>query len=285
MFGNNNSSSYNEFSTNRGSFGSKDFLESNTLVAKFVFLILVIFIFILILRVGVFFLTWYFSPNTSPMLINGLVDANQTIIIPQDPGSKGAIPILRSQNENDGIEFTWSTWVFINGLNPLGQYKHIFYKGNDNLLSNGMNYPNNAPGLYIAPNTNSLVVIMNTYNMIKEEITVPNIPLNKWMNVIIRCQNTTLDIYINGVITRSVELKGVPKQNYGNVYVGMNGGFDGFISNLQYFNYALGITKINSIANGGPNTNSSSSSNLYNKDADYLSLRWYLFGSHNQYNP
>ena len=194
MFGNNNSSSYNEFSTNRGSFGSKDFLESNTLVAKFVFLILVIFIFILILRVGVFFLTWYFSPSTSPMLINGLVDANQTIIIPQDPSSKGAIPILRSQNENDGIEFTWSTWVFINGLNPLGQYKHIFYKGNDNLLSNGMNYPNNAPGLYIAPNTNSLVVIMNTYNMINEEITVPNIPLNKWMNVIIRCQNTTLDI-------------------------------------------------------------------------------------------
>jgi len=285
MFGNNNSSSYNEFSTNRGSFGSKDFLESNTLVAKFVFLILVIFIFILILRVGVFFLTWYFSPNTSPMLISGLVDANQTIIIPQDPSSKGAIPILRSQNENDGIEFTWSTWVFINGLNPLGQYKHIFYKGNDNLLSNGMNYPNNAPGLYIAPNTNSLVVIMNTYNMINEEITVPNIPLNKWMNVIIRCQNTTLDIYINGVITRSIELKGVPKQNYGNVYVGMNGGFDGFISNLQYFSYALGITKINTIVNGGPNTNSSTSSNLYNKDADYLSLRWYLFGSHNQFNP
>lgn len=285
MFGNNNSSSYNEFSTNRGTFGSSDFLETNTLVAKFVFLILVIFIFILILRVGVAFLSWWFSPNTSPMLINGLVDANQTIIIPQDPVSKGAIPILRSQNENDGIEFTWSTWVFINGLNPLGQYKHIFYKGNDNLLSNGMNYPNNAPGLYIAPNTNSLVVIMNTYNMINEEITVPNIPLNKWMNVIIRCQNTTLDIYINGVITRSIELKGVPKQNNGNVYVGMNGGFDGFISNLQYFNYALGITKINAIVNGGPNTNSSTSSNVYNKDADYLSLRWYLFGSHNQYNP
>ena len=283
MFGNNNSS-YNEFSTNRGSFGSNDFLESNTLVAKFVFLILVVFIFILILRVGVAFISWYFSPNTSPMLISGLVDANQTIIIPQDPESKGAIPILRSQNENDGIEFTWSTWIFINGLNPLGQYKHIFYKGNDNLLSNGMNYPNNAPGLYIAPNTNSLVVIMNTYDVIKEEITVPNIPLNKWINVIIRCQNTTLDVYINGVITRSIELKGVPKQNYGNVYVGMNGGFDGFISNLQYFNYALGITKINSISNGGPNTNSSSSSNLYNKDADYLSLRWYLFGSHNQYN-
>jgi hypothetical protein len=54
---------------------------------------------------------------------------------------------------------------------------------------------------------------MNTFNVINEEITIPDVPLNKWVNVIIRCQNTTLDVYINGTITRSVELTGVPKQN------------------------------------------------------------------------
>jgi len=284
MFGN-NKSSYNEFSADRGSFSNKDFLESNSLVAKFIFLILVVFIFILLLHLGITFLSWWFAPNPSPMLVSGTVQANQTIIIPQDPSSNGAIPILRSQNQRDGIEFTWCVWVYIDDLNPLGQYKHIFYKGNDNLLSNGMNYPNNAPGLYIAPNTNSFVVIMNTYNDINEEIIIPDVPLNKWVNVIIRCQNTNLDVYINGVITRSIELNGVPKQNYGNVYVGMNGGFDGFISNLQYFNYALPITKINNIVNAGPNTTPSTTNNLYNKNSDYLSLRWYLFGSHNMYNP
>ena len=276
MFGNNRSS-YNEFSANRGSFGSKDFLESNSLVAKFVFLILVVFVFILLLHYGINLLSWWFSPSTSPMLVSGTVQANQLIIIPQDPSSNNTIPILRSQNENEGIEFTWGVWVYIDGINPLGQYKHIFYKGNDNLISNGMNYPNNAPGLYLAPDTNALVVMMNTYNNIDEEITVPDMPLNKWVNIIVRCQNTTLDVYINGVITRSVELNGVPKQNYGNVYVGMNGGFDGFISNLQYFNYALPVTKINSIVNAGPNTTPSTTNNLYNKNADYLSLRWYLF--------
>ena len=283
MFGNNRSS-YNEFSANRGSFGSKEFLESNSLVAKFIFLILVVFVFILLLHYGINLLSWWFSPSTSPMLVSGTVQANQLIIIPQDPSSNNTIPILRSQNENEGIEFTWCVWVYINDLNPLGQYKHIFYKGNDNLISNGMNYPNNAPGLYLAPNTNSLVVMMNTYNNIDEEITVSDMPLNKWVNIIVRCQNTTLDVYINGVITRSIELNGVPKQNYGNVYVGMNGGFDGFISNLQYFNYALPVTKINSIVGAGPNTTPSTTNNLYNKNADYLSLRWYLFGSNNQYN-
>ena len=277
MFGNNRSS-YNQFSADRGSFGSKDFLESNSLVAKFVFLILVVFIFILLLHLGMNLLSWWFSPSTSPMLVSGTVQANQLIIIPQDPSSNNTIPILRSQNENEGIEFTWCVWVYIDGLNPLGQYKHIFYKGNDNLISNGMNYPNNAPGLYLAPNTNALVVMMNTYNNIDEEITVPDMPLNKWVNIIVRCQNTTLDVYINGVITRSIELNGVPKQNYGNVYVGMNGGFDGFISNLQYFNYALPVTKINSIVGAGPNTTPSTTNNVYNKNADYLSLRWYLFG-------
>jgi hypothetical protein len=218
-------------------------------------------------------------------LIKGTLQANQTVIIPQDPSSNGTIPILRSQNQTKGIEFTWSVWIYIEDLKPLGQYKHIFYKGNDSLLSNGLNYPNNAPGLYIAPNTNDLVVMMNTYTNINEEITIPDIPMNKWVNVIIRCQNTTLDVYVNGVITRSVEMSGVPKQNYGNVYVGMNGGFQGFISNLQYFNYALGVTNINNLVGGGPNLKTATTSNMYNTDSDYLSLRWYLFGSHNEYNP
>ena len=75
---------------------------------------------------------------------------------------------------------------------------------------------------------------MNTFDVINKEIEVPNIPINKWVNVIIRCHTTTLDVYINGTLARSIELSGVPKQNYGDVYVAMNGGFDGYISNLWY---------------------------------------------------
>ena len=52
------------------------------------------------------------------------------------------------------------------------------------------------------------------------------------MNIIIRVQNSAMDVYINGTITRSVELAGVPKQNYGDVFVGLNGGFDGYVSNF-----------------------------------------------------
>ena len=258
---------FKSFSTTSTS-GNTSFLESNSLVAKFAFLLLVIFAFIILLRVGISLISYLLKPSGSPQLINGMVDATHQIVFPQDPSNNDAVTIYRSINEHQGIEFTWSVWIFINNLQYLeGQYKHIFHKGNSNLEKTGLNFPNNAPGLYLAPNTNSLVVMMNTFN------------------VIIRCKNTTLDVYANGTIIRSVNLVGVPKQNYGDVYVGMNGGFDGNISNLWYYNYALGTAAIQKIVRDGPNTNMIGSTGMNDKNRNYLSLRWFFYGSGDMYNP
>jgi hypothetical protein len=279
---------FKSFSTSNGNNGSPSFLESNSLVAKFAFLLLVIFAFVVLLRIGISAISHFTAPNDSPHLIDGMVDAKQMIVFPQDPSSNGAVTIYRSVNATDGIEFTWSVWIFINNLQYLeGQYKHIFYKGNSNLEQNGLNFPNNAPGLYLAPNTNALIVMMNTYNVINEEVVIPDIPLNKWINIIIRCKNTTLDVYANGTIVRSVNLIGVPKQNYGDVYVGMNGGFDGNISNLWYYNYALGTSEIQKIMSTGPNTKlvGGSVTDMDNKFMNYLSLRWFFYGAGDSYNP
>jgi hypothetical protein len=279
-------SNYNSFSTNKGSSVNASFLESNSLVSKFAFLIVVILGFIILLKFGIYFVSYFTSPSKSPQLINGMVDATNAIVFPQDPSSNNAVTIYRSVNANDGLEFTWSVWIYINNLQYLqGQYKHIFYKGNANLSENGLNFPNNAPGLYLAPNSNDLVVIMNTFDVINEEIVIPNIPLNKWLNVIIRCQNKTLDVYINGTIARSLELTSVPKQNYGDVYVGMNGGFSGYISNLWYYNYSLGTLAIQNLVNRGPNTKMTGSNGVTMKDPNFLSLRWFFYGANDTYNP
>lgn len=242
-------STFNQFSSNSYVDATQDFLNSNSIVAQIAFLLLVLFIFIILLRLGISLLGYFLSPTGSPKLIDGMVDAKQLIVIPQDPESQGAITITRSVNADEGIEFTWSVWIFIDDLTyNSGKYRCVFYKGNDfakNTNANdsentyGLNFPNNAPGLYIAPNTNSLKVIMNTFNVINEEITIDNIPINNWVNVIIRCQSNTLDIYINGTITKSHHLHGVPRQNYGDVFIAPNGGFSGYISNLWYYNYAL----------------------------------------------
>lgn len=279
------SDTFKSFSTNSGSLQNDSFLESNSLVSKFAFLLLAILGFVILLRIGISVLTFFLQPSNSPQLINGMVNGNQQLTFIQDPSVNGAVTIYRSNNAQDGIEFTWSIWLLIESISTNSNlYQHIFSKGNSNLQSDGLIFPNNAPGLYLTPNKNELVVIMNTYDVINEEITISDIPINKWLNVIIRCQNNTLDVYINGTIARSINLVGVPKQNYGDVYVALNGGFDGNISNLWYYNYALGTTAIQKIASTGPNTtlvNSNSSSN----SSDYLSLKWFFAGSGDTYNP
>jgi hypothetical protein len=71
----------------------------------------------------------------------------------------------------------------------------------------------------------------------------------------------------------------MPKQNYGDVYVAMNGGFDGNISNLWYYNYALGTTAIQNLVKKGPNTKMIGTTGLNDNTYDYLSIRWFFFPS------
>jgi hypothetical protein len=280
----NNGNTFNTFTTNKYVSSTREFFESNSLVAKFSFVLLLLFVFIILLRLGIALLGYILRPDNKNQLINGMVDATQLIVIPQDPESVGSNTITRSVNASEGIEFTWSCWIFINNLTyNSGQYKCIFYKGNDysqnpqedNL---GLNFPNNAPGLYISPNTNDLIILMNTFNVINEKITINDVPLNKWVNVLIRCSNRTLDVYINGTITKSHKLTGVPKQNYGNVYIAPNGGFSGYISNLWYYSHALGTMEISNLVKNGPNTNMIGSDSMNMKSSDYLSLRWFFYG-------
>ena len=289
--GSGSGSPFNQFSS--GSNATKEFFESNSMVAKIAFLLLVLFVFSILLRLGIGLLGHFLGPDDSPKLIKGMIDASTDyLVIPQDPQDDTAITISRSSNATDGIEFTWSCWIFIKDLTYLaGQYRCVFYKGNDFSINpdkenaSGLNFPNNAPGLYIAPNTNDLVIFMNTFRVINEQVTVTDIPINKWVNVIIRCQNTDLDIYINGTIAKSLQLHGVPKQNYGNVFVAANGGFSGYISNLWYYNYALGTAAINTLVEKGPDTDMTGSDAINMKNPDYLSLRWFFYGGSDALNP
>jgi hypothetical protein len=269
--------------------GTKEFLESNGLVAKVAFLLLVLVVFVIAVRFSAQLLSWLFSYNNQPYLIDGMINAKNMMVIPQDPNNRSSIPIIRSDNESNGIEFTYSVWIFIDDLvYQQGQYRHIFHKGNDNInytsQPTGMNQPNNAPGLYIAPNTNALVVVMNTFNNIEEKVTIDDIPMNKWVCVQLRVENHQLDTYINGKLAKRLIMKGVPKQNYGDVFVGMNGGFSGYISDLRYFNYGLGTGKIQSIVDSGPNLKMLGQ-NMNDSDPKYLSLRWFFMGSKDGYNP
>jgi hypothetical protein len=246
---------FSGFETGMGSGyrSSKAFLSSNSLVAKFVFLVLVVIVYTYLLRLGAGAITWMMSPTKSPKLITCLKDAKKLKIIPQDPGVRHAIPVLRSKNERQGIEFTWSVWLMIDDLHyKWGQRKHIFHKGSSKFNADKTAYPNNAPGLYIHPTRNALIVVMNTFTNILEEFTVNDIPLHKWVNVAIRLKGNILDVYVNGRIAVRHVFKDVPKQNYGDVFVNMNGGYSGGLADLWYHDYALSGLEIMEIVRAGP---------------------------------
>ena len=279
-YGNKLGNTFSTFKSNKYVSGAKDFLESNSLVAKVAFLILLVIVFVLVLRLATSLLTWAFEPSSSPKLVKGMKDARLMTTITQDPKLPGSKPVLRSNNQKDGIEFTYSVWLYIDDLEyKSGSYRHIFHKGNSDINHNqesstyGLNKPNNAPGLYIHPTKNALVVLMNTFDKVNEEIIVNDIPLNKWINVIIRVDGKNVDVYINGTIVVRHVLSGVAKQNYGDVYVNMNGGYSGMLSSLWYYNKGLNTSEILEIVNDGPDMTMDKSMDIF---PPYFSLRWYL---------
>ena len=282
---NNVNTSLNEFSNQTNAPSTYNF--SNTIIAKFAFIILIIIVFMFLIHLGIMIISYFTMPSTNPYLIYGTTSGSTALKISQDPKDKDSIQILRSNNQSTGIEFTWSTWLFIDDLmneNANGSnsnfYQHIFNKG-DNRYDPITNIAtvNNGPGLYLGPgpNNNNLRIIMDTdvAEDTNNVIDISNIPLKQWVNVAIRLENTILDVYINGIITSRIVLDNVPKQNYNDVFICQNGGFSGNISDLRYFSSALNVFEINSIVKTGPNLTPAKGKAPKPSLFTYLSQRWY----------
>lgn len=310
-----------KFRNNKLVSGTTDFLYSNSLVAKVCFLVLIIMVFMVFMRLGTKLVVWLLSPNKNPYVYRGKKDGEKRIRVSVNPKTKNSVPIFRSVNERDGLEFTWTVWLYIKS--PAGDtdkiarrltrsqwdkmsdkdkddqefYKsatrqHIFHKGSSekgyhydigewkghNVTD--MYFPNSSPGLYLIEGKNTLVIAMNTFNSIIEEIHINDIPLNKWINVGIRVKGLVMDTYINGTIVNRHQFKSVPKQNYGDVFINHGGGFKGDLSDLRYFHYALSGVEIENIVKAGPDLNSYEDGGGYPK---YLALRWFFNNGANAY--
>ena len=271
---------------------TKAFMESNSAVARAAFVVLVLLVFIILLSFGVRVLQWYFSPSKNPKLVDGMKRADERMVVYANPQRPEAKPILRSDDERYGVEFTWSVWIYLSEWkdDDSGKRKHIFHKGaadmDNSETGKGMAKYTQAPGLYLHESKNSLVVKMNTFKGLGEEVVVDDIPLHKWLNVILRIEGNILDVYINGgiavrhILTDPKGLGDVVKQNYGDTHINYNGGFNGLLSDLWYHNHALNTAEILKIVRDGPNLTmiADSPSSGLNVFPPYFSLRWY-FGS------
>jgi hypothetical protein len=284
--------------------------RSGSLVSTSISIMAIIIVFVVLLFVITKILLYTLAKDNDPVIIQqNMKDAREEHIIDQDPNIDGSKAITRSVNKENGIEFSYSVWIKITELNTNGTsvntFKPIFYKGNGNnsIVDNktfvseelkeeiqyanngklsGINYPDNAPGLYLVnlddddgnnTYTTGLMVIMNTFNNLFEHVLLKNIALNKWLNIVVRVKGKYLDVYINGTLAKRKILKGIPKQNYGNIHIGSSDGFTGKITSLVYYNKAVNIKKIQDILKKGPNT---SLDDIDLGKPPYLSSNWYF---------
>jgi hypothetical protein len=270
----------------------KSFLDSNGIIAKISFLIMVAIIFVILFFIIVKLIGFFTTTPQNPLLLNGQINAStKEIVIPQNPKNQSTALITRSNNRESGIEFTWCVWVnFVGGDKSDGKatskYRPVFVKG-DCSISNPSDYCsiNNGPGVYFGrasdDKSNTLFILMDTAtdqastNQNIPIITVPNIPLNNYFLLAIRCQNTYIDVYINGTIVKSQNLFNVPKQNYYDVHIAPSGGFPGSISNLQYFNKALSVVEINTMFQSGPNMKDITTASYSKPGMNTISTAWY----------
>jgi hypothetical protein len=162
-------------------------------------------------------------------------------------------------------------------------YSNVFNKGSNDYDGSGVAQTSNGPGLYFSnsnPLTNfapGLHVVMDDVTTARNVLDVSNVPVGKWFHVALRMENKIMDLYVNGVISGRYVFTNVPKQNYYGVNVCQNGGFNGNLSNLQYYNKALSVTEINNILLSGPNLteNKMSQKNASTNYSFYISNLWY----------
>lgn len=219
----------------------------------FVGAVVVIVLLITLIYVLVYFVRdWSYSAASAPWLVEGSQVAKQATQIP------GAL-IPPSNDGRYGLEFSYSFWVYVNewntpggikggtvgGVDPIETYKHIMHKGDQNLIFQ-------APGFWMDDFSNRIVFRMNTFEDMAEECMVDNIPIGKWVNIIAVVIGKNVDLYVNGGLKNRCEFKGIPMQNMGDVYIGGTRSFDGFISRMRYYSYALPIWQVEQVFGMGP---------------------------------
>ena len=140
-----------------------------------------------------------------------------------------------------GNEGTYSFWLKVcpdnfNKGNAI--WRTVWYRG-DNTETDSM-YQNKTPGVYLAPNTNKMIITVSCDNGIDEAnaLVIDDIPLNNWFCVTIVLEGRSLECYINGLLEKSISLTGAPLMINNNLIKGKNG-FNGLFAFFRYNSAAL----------------------------------------------
>jgi hypothetical protein len=180
-----------------------------------------------------------------PYTLTGVTDASvQTFVKSSSLATNGST--------TPQTNFAYSIWFFINDWNvQFGTPKILFanmLQGNQNTNDPtsipGLGGSNPCPTVVLGSYTNDMTIYVTSFpsnnsgtqTATLNTFTVSNIPIQKWVNLVVSVYGTTLDVYLDGKLVSTFILNGIAKINSGNgLYITPMGGFNGFTSKFQYY--------------------------------------------------
>ena len=166
--------------------------------------------------------------------------------------------------------FAYSVWFYINDWNyRYGESKVIFGRMGAPSATGTGSVPgvsglDPCPAVVLGAVENNVSVSLGCYPGANEEPTTPggntvvhtcsiaNVPIQKWVNLVLSVYGRTMDLYIDGKLVRTCLLPGVASiNNNANIYVTPAGGFDGWTSRLQYYPNSLNPQEVWNIYSQG----------------------------------
>jgi hypothetical protein len=166
--------------------------------------------------------------------------------------------------------FAYSIWFYINNWNyRYGESKVIFGRmggasGEGTGSISGINGLDPCPAVVLGAVENDISISLGCYpgadqqpttpggNTVVHTCTVSNVPIQKWVNLVLSVYGRSIDIYIDGKLVRTCLLPGVASVNKNsNIYVTPAGGFEGWTSKFQYYPNSINPQQAWNIYNQG----------------------------------
>lgn len=211
---------------------------------------------------------WFLTDSTKVYLISSIINAKT----PAPPTISASELPKRLTND-----FTYSFWTYIDSWETdVTKNKIILRRPHDD------SGDKDGIKIYFTKFVNDLQIDLaqispeNGEYEENKSCSVKNIPLQKWVNIIVSLNNRACDVYLDGKLVNTCVYNGViseaGKTGSSSIYIGSGnenknedvGGFEGSISNLLYFSRAINPREAYSIYKQGPG-GGSSILNLINK--------------------
>lgn len=216
-------------------------------------------IFYIIFVIIVLLILYAFIANT--------IQSTNEVVYLHNAKTEMKISSNKLKKSNMTSDYAWSMWIYVNNWNyRYGEKKVILSRKSPEDIP--------CPEIYLAENKNDLVIKIGeeTGNVgigegKSKECKVSNIPMQKWVHIVVTTNTRSVDIYLDGKLVRTCLLDNPPKLSSSSDIVLCPGdengkGFSGFVSKLEYYPKTLNPREVYDLYISG---NSSAFGNLANK--------------------